>query len=207
MPFDTELHKRERSRGTFLIIIAVCLAFASVWAYVFFAQKPRVADGAITSITAVPLHSELSDGGAPGEGVGGGVEKTDEMLVWVHFHMNNLTKDVPLYETQQMATLTLLSGKEQFTNALNAIEVEKVRSYQGIRQVQGQLVPDTLTLAPGKSAEGLALFVFPVTPKVWNMRRAFSVSISFQYQHDLAMQDPHPPVSDMMPQILPKAGK
>ena len=202
MPFDTELHKRDRSRGTLLIILVVCLAFASVWAYVFFAQKPRVADGAITSIVAVPLHSELSNGGAPGEGVGGGVEKSDEMLVWVHFHMNNLTEDVPLYETRQQATLTLLNGEEQVTNAQNAMEVEKARSYQGIRQVSGTIVPDTLTLEPGKSTEGLALFVFPVTPKVWNMRRAFSVSISFQYQRDLAMQDPHPPVSDMLPKIV-----
>jgi hypothetical protein len=202
MAFDTELHKRDRSRGTLLIIVAICLAFASVWAYVFFAQKPRVADGAITSIEAVPLHTELSDGGAPGEGVGGGVEKGDEMLVWVHFHMTNLTEDVPLFETRQQATLTLLSGEEQFTNAQNAIEVGKVRTLQGIKQVQGQLVPDTLTLDPGKSTEGLALFVFPVTPKVWNMRRAFSVSISFQYQRDLAMQDPHPPVSDMLPKIV-----
>jgi hypothetical protein len=202
MPFDTELHKQNRSRGTLFIIVAVCLAFASVYAWVFFAQKPRVADGAITSIVAVPLHTELSDGGAPGEGVGGGVEKSDEMLVWVHFHMKNLTEDVPLFESKQQATLTLLSGEEQFTDAQNAIEVGKVRTLTGIRQVQGHLVPDTLTLEPGKSTEGLALFVFPVTPKVWNMRRAFSVSISFQYQRDLAMQDPHPPVSDMLPKIV-----
>jgi hypothetical protein len=201
MAFDTELHKRDRSRGTLLIIVAVCLAFASVWAYVFFAQKPRVADGAITSIEAVPLHTEISDGGAPGEGVGGGVEKSDEMLVWVRFHMTNLTEDVPLFETKQQATLTLLNGEEQFTEAQNAIEVEKARTIQGIHQVQGQLVPDTLTLDPGKSTEGVALFVFPVTPKVWKIRRAFSVSISFQYQRDLAMQDPHPPVSDMLPKI------
>jgi hypothetical protein len=202
MAFDTDLHKRDRSRGTLFIIIGVCVAFASVYAWIFIAQRPRVADGAITSIEAVPLHTEIGDGGAPGEGVGGGVEKSDEMLVWVHFHMNNLTEDVPLFETKQQATLTLLDGQEQFATAQNAIEVGKVRTLTGIKQVQGRLVPDTLTLDPGKSTEGVALFVFPVTPKVWNIRRAFSVSISFQYQRDLAMQDPHPPVSDMLPKIV-----
>lgn len=201
MPFETDLHKQNRSRTTLFIIVAVCVAFASVYAWVFFAQKPRVADGAITSIVAVPLHTELNNGDTTGHGAGGGVETNDEMLVWVHFHMKNLTEDVPLFEEKQQATLTLLNGEEQFTNAQNAIEVDKVRSLQGIRQVQGKLVPDTLTLEPGKSTEGLALFVFPVTPKVWNMRRAFSVSISFQYQRDLAMQDPHPPVSEMLPKI------
>jgi hypothetical protein len=83
------------------------------------------------------------------------------------------------------------------------MEVEKSRSLN-IRQIQGHIVPSTLTLEPGKSTEGMALFVFPVTPKVWNMRRAFSVSVSFQYQRDLAMQDPHPPISEMLPKIVQK---
>lgn len=200
MPFESA-YKQERSRLTVLLILAVCIAFGCVWAWVFFAQKPRVADGTITSIVAVPLHSELNQGGGPDEGYGGGVQKTDEMLVWVHFKMKNLTEDVPLYETAQQATLTSLEGQEQYADAQNGIEVAKARMLTNIQQVPGNLVPTVLTLPPGKSTDGLALFVFPITKQQWDRRRQFSVKVSFQWQRDLAMKDPHPAVSDMMPVI------
>lgn len=200
MAFETE-YKQERSRVTLLLILAVCVAFAAVWAWVFFQQKPRVADGAIDSITVVPLHSVYHEGGPADEGVGGGDAVTDQLLVWVRFHMTNLTSRTPLYETQQTATLTALDGTEQTTDAQNTISVAQVRTMPNVQQVPGTLVPAVMTLAPGQSTQGLALFAFPITKQQWDKRRAFSVTIAFQMQHSLAMQDPHPAVSEMMPTI------
>ncbi len=174
------------------LIAATCIMFFLAWAYVFFLQKPRVADGKIEVITAIPLHTELRQGGTMSQGYGGGVEKTDEMLVWVAFDMKNLTADVPLYETGQKATLTLPDGEEKFAAAESPTEVAKLRAYSKAKQVPGALMPRELTLAPGKGAQGLALFVFPIDKQTWDTHREFSVAVAFQWQRDLALREPKP---------------
>ncbi len=181
-----------KSRRTMTLIAATCIMFFLAWAYVFFLQKPRVADGTIEAITAIPLHTELRQGGTMSEGYGGGVEKTDEVLVWVAFNMKNLTADVPLFETGQRATLTLPDGEEKFAVAETPTEVAKLRAYSKVKQVPGPLMPRELTLAPGKAARGLALFVFPVDRQTWDTRREFSVAVAFQWQRDLALREPKP---------------
>ncbi len=114
MPPQTPVYNAGESRRTFGLILAVSCVFFGMWAYIFVHQKPRVADGAIQAITVVPLHTELRQGGTMSEGYGGGVQKSDELYVWVAFEMKNLTSDVPLYATQQRATLTLPDAQHQF---------------------------------------------------------------------------------------------
>ncbi len=189
MPLETPVYDADKSRRIVILIAATCLMFAAVWAYVFLLRKPRVADGALQTITAVPLHSELRQGGTMSEGYGGGVESMDEMLVWVSFRMKNLTGDTPLYETRQRATLTLPDGEQKFAYAESPSEIEKLRQVPKIQQVTGTLVPREMTLAPGMGTQGMALFVFPVTKQVWDTRREFSVAVSFQWQRDLAMRE------------------
>ena len=186
------VYDESKSRRTVILIAATCILFFLAWAYMFFLQKPRVADGTITEVTAVPLHTELRQGGTMSQGYGGGIEKNDEVLVWVAFHMKNLTEDVPLYETGQRATLTLPDGEQKFAYAQTPTEVAKLRAYSRLKQVPGALLPGELTLAPGKSAQGLALFAFPITRQTWDTRREFSVAVSFQWQRDLAMKEPAP---------------
>ena len=181
-----------KSRRTMTLIAATCIMFFLAWAYVFFLQKPRVADGVIESITVVPLHTELRQGGTMSEGYGGGIEKTDEVLVWVAFRMKNLTSDVPLYEIGQRATLTLPDGEEKFAAAQTPMQVAKLRAYSKGKQVPGELMPQSLTLTPGKGAQGLALFAFPVTKQAWDTHREFSIAVSFQWQRDLALKEPKP---------------
>jgi hypothetical protein len=190
MPFELAPYDSGKSRRTVILIALTCLMFASAWAYVFYAQKPRVATGAIEDIHPIPVHWELRQGGTMAEGYGGGVEKQDEMLVWVAFHMKNLTEDVPLYSSGQRATLTLPDGEEKFAVAESASEIAKARAaFPQLKDITGTLVPTDLTLQPEKSTSGLALFVFPITPKVWATRREFSVSVAFRYQRDLAMAE------------------
>ncbi len=183
-------YDRGQSRRTMALIFATCFMFFAIWAYVFFEQKPRVADGAIASITAVPLHTEFRQGGNPGDGgYGGGLQKYDQMYVWVDMSMKNLTRDVPLYETGQQATLTLPTGEQKFAFAASPSDVAKVRALPKLQQVPGELLPRELTLRPGEQARGMALFAFPVPPQTWATRREFSVAIAFQWQRDLALRE------------------
>ncbi len=193
MPVSPPAYDQGQARRTVILIGATCFMFFAAWAWVFFDQKPRVADGEIQSISAVPLHTEFRQGGTKADGgFGGGIQKSDEMYVWVAITMKNLTADVPLYETRQKATLTLPDGEQQFAYAASPSEVAKVRSLPKLQQPEGALLPRELTLKPGQGAQGLALFAFPITPDTWKTHRDFSIEISFQWQRDLALREPKP---------------
>ncbi len=192
MAYQAPPYDPGQARRTFLLIAAISFFFAGTWAYIFYTQKPRVADGVITAVTVVPLHTELRQGGSMSEGYGGGTQKSDELYVWVNFRMKNLTNVTPLYETQQRASLALADGTELSAFAADREEIAKVRLIPGLQKVTGDPVPRELTLRPGDSAEGLALFAFPVTREKWNFRRQFSMAVSFQWQRDLALKEPKP---------------
>ena len=190
MPISVPEYNQSKTRRTLILIVSIIVVFAAVWAYVFIGQKPRVADGSIQDITVIPLHSETRQGGTMREGYGGSVDVQDQTLVWVAFQMKNLTRDVPLYENGQKATLTLPDGQQLFSAAQSPTEIAKLRNLPQVSPVKGELVPPTMTLMPGQSTQGLALFAFPVKAEVWKTRREFSVSVAFNYQRDLAMQEP-----------------
>lgn len=190
MVFQAPAYDEGKSRRTIILIAATCFMFAAVWAFVFYHQKPRVADGAIESIEPVPIHTETRQGGSMADGYGGSVDKQDEMLVWVRFHMKNLTEDVPLYAMKQKATLTLADGEEKTAYAESPAEIVKARAaFPQLKAITGTLVPSELTLQPEKTTQGLALFVFPVTEKAWRTRQEFYVNIAFEWQRDLAMRE------------------
>ena len=192
MAYQAPPYDQGQARRTLALIGATCFMFAAVWAYVFYAQKPRVADGVISAITVVPLHTELRQGGSMSEGYGGGTQRSDELYVWVAFRMKNLTDTTPLFATEQRASLAMPDGTQQFAYAASPDEVAKVRSMPKLPQVAGALVPRELTLKPGESAQGLALFAFPITKEKWDLRREFSMAISFQWQRDLPLKEPKP---------------
>ena len=191
-PYREPTYNRESSRRITILIALISFLFASVWSYVFFLQKPRVADGAIDSIVAMPYHTEYHEGGTMAEGYGGGTEKQDQMLIWVRFHMRNVTADVPLFETGQRATFSLPDGEQKFAPAESPIQVAQLRAYLKDKAVPGTLMARDLTLSPNQTAAGIALFVLPITKQVWDSRREFSVAIAFQYQRDLALKEVTP---------------
>ncbi len=191
MPLETP-YDAGQSRRIVILIAVTCFLFAAVWAYVFFEQKPRVADGTIDSMTVIPLHSAFKQGGTADMDYGATEIKNDQVLVWVALNMRNLTIEIPLYELGQRATLSLPDGQQLFAAAQMPLEVAKIRALPMLAKVAqpaGALLPSDLTLDPKKSAAGLALFSFPVTKQVWDTRREFSVAVSFQGQRDLAIKE------------------
>lgn len=190
MVFQAPAYDEGKSRRTIILIAATCFMFAAVWTFVFYHQKPRVAEGAIEQVMPVPIHTEMRQGGTMAEGYGGSVQKQDEMLVWVRFHMKNLTEDVPLYAMKQKATLTLADGEEQTAYAESPAEIAKARAaFPQLKAINGSLVPTELTLQPEKSTGGLALFVFQIPQQSWASRKEFYVSVAFEWQRDLAMRE------------------
>ncbi len=184
-PYD-----RAQSRRTFLLIAVICFFFFGAWAWIFLSQKPRVADGEITSVTAVPFHTEFSQGGKPSEGgYGGGLQKYDEMYVWVAMRIKSLNPQVPLFETGQKATVVLPNGEEKYAYAASLSEIAQVRKLPGIGKIPAEILARDLTLQPGQEAQGFALFAFPLTPDEWKSRHEFSVSVSWQYQRALALRE------------------
>ena len=128
------------------------------------------------------------------EGYGGGVQKEDELYVWVTMDMKNVTKKLPLFATRQRATLTLPDGEQQFADAAGPSDVAKLRTLPHMTPPAGPLLPHEFTVQPGQTAQGLLLFAFPITKQTWDTHRDFSVAISFQYQRDLALREPKPKI-------------
>lgn len=184
-PYD-----RAQSRRTFLLIALICFLFFGAWAWIFLSQKPRVADGEIASVTAVPFHTEYRSGGKPSEGgVGGGIIKDDQMYVWVALRVKSLISQAPLFETGQKATLVLPSGEERYAYAASPSDIAMVRKLPGLGKTPTAILARDLTLQPGQEAQGFALFAFPLTPEEWRSRREFSVNISWQYQRALIIHE------------------
>jgi len=188
------------SRRTLALIVAIAFAFAAVWAYVFMTQKPPVAAGVITGLMAVPIHTELRQGGTEEEGKGGGVEATDQVLVLVNATIKDTAK-IPLFPVEQTGTLTLANGEQQRLHAVSTTDMMRAfRAYPALAAAHMAITgsaptPSLLretTLKPGEAEHGLVLFSFPIETADWEGRRRFDMEISFRWQRDLAIEEPAP---------------
>jgi hypothetical protein len=188
------------SRLILSLIVAIAFGFAGVWAYIFLTQKPPVAAGVITGLAAVPVHTELRQGGTALEGRGGGVEATDQLLVLVNATVRD-TARIPLFPYEQMGTLTSQAGEQTRVRAVSTTEM--MRAFRAYPQLAAAHVAMTgsvptpslirvTTLKPGEAEHGLVLFAFPVKKEDWEGRRSFDMEISFRWQRDLAIEEPKP---------------
>jgi hypothetical protein len=191
---STDQREEGSSRKVLLLIVAVCLAFAGVWCYVFLTTKPPVAAGVITQIAAVPIHTEMKTGGTAEEGVGGGVETTDELFVLVNATVRDRTK-IPLFPFEQMGKLTTQLGEQKQARALSTYDMMRAfRAYPALAAAHAGMAGPALaretTLKPNEAEHGLVLFMFPLTKADWDSRRSFDLDISFRWQKDLVVMEP-----------------
>jgi hypothetical protein len=187
-------------RRTVALIAAVAFAFAAVWAYIFFSQKPPVAEGSINGLVEVPIHTEIRQGGTAEEGHGGGVEAEDQIFVLVNATVKDTAK-IPLFPFEQTGTLTLPTGEQKRIPALSTTDMMRAfRAYPALAKAHTSMIggaptPSLLretTLKPGEAETGLVLFAFPVNQQDWDARRSFDMEISFRWQRDLALAEPAP---------------
>ena len=187
-------------RRTLALIAAIAFAFAAVWAYIFLTQKPPVAAGVITGLVAVPIHTELRQGGTAEQGRGGGVEATDQVLVLVNATIRDTAK-IPLFPFEQMGTLTLPTGEQKRVRALSTTDMMRAfRAYPALAAAHVALTGNVptpsllreITLKPGQAEHGLVLFSLPIKKEDWDARRSFEMDISMRWQRDLSIAEPTP---------------
>jgi hypothetical protein len=201
MPTRPALATEEGSgRRTLALIAAVALAFAGVWTYIFLTQKPPVAAGVITGLVAVPIHTELSQGGTEEQGKGGGVDAQDQVMVLVNATVRD-TARIPLFPFEQMGTLTLPTGEQKRIRALSPSDMLRAfRAYPALAAAHLALtgsaptpaLPRETTLKPGEAEHGLVLFAFPIKKEDWEARRSFDMDISLRWQRELDIAEPVP---------------
>jgi hypothetical protein len=188
-------HFAERNgRWVLILILAVCTSTAGVWAYVFLNQKPPVAAGAITAIQAVPTHYELRNGGTADQGVGGGVERTDQLFVLVQASVRNQAQ-TRIFPYEQTGTLTLATGEQQQSRALSPGDAAQATAAfpalaSARKGLSAGLLPRETTLEPGTTEQGVLLFVFSGTKKQWDARRSFALSLPLRWQRTLIVPEP-----------------
>jgi hypothetical protein len=180
--------------------VAIAFGFAGIWAFIFLTQKPPVAAGVITGLAAVPVHSSLRQGGTAQQGVGGGAESTDQVLVLVNATVKNVAK-IPLFPFEQTGTLTLPTGEQKRVRALSTNDMMRAfRAYPALAAAHvamtGSVPTPSLqretTLRPGEAEHGLVLFSFPLKQEDWEARRSFDLDISLRWQRELAIEPPAP---------------
>jgi hypothetical protein len=59
------------------------------------------------------------------------------------------------------------------------------QAYPSLNSLRADPIPRDLTLTPGQSVEGLAIFNFPISKEQWDKLQAAKVAISFMHQKDL----------------------
>jgi hypothetical protein len=197
--FIHEAEKEGSGRGMLALIAAVCLAFASIWAFIFYSQKPPSARATITQMTAVPVHTELRQSGTQQEGVGGGVEAEDQVFVLMAVSARSTAK-IPIFPYEQTGTLTLPTSEQKHARALSPTDMERAFvAYPALAAAKNKLVasgapaqalPRDTTLKPGESEQGLVLVSFPIKQEEWETRRTFDLEIPLRWQRELELAQP-----------------
>ena len=179
-------------RFTMALIFAVCLCFAAVTAYVFYNQKPPVAAGSITRLAEYPIHSEMKQSGTREQGVGGGVEASDEVLVLAEVDLRNTSKG-PLFLYSEEGTLTSTEGEQKQALAASASEIRQAFAiWKQLGKLTLPIIPREATLTPGQTMHGLMLFAYPIKQEEWDVRRSFDATLLFRWQRPLLLEEPKP---------------
>ena len=192
-------NEESSGRRILILIAAICLGFAGVWTYIFLNQKPPVAAGVITQLAAVPIHTELRQGGTMQEGRGGGVDVEDQVLVLVNATVKN-TSRIPIFPFEQTGTLTLPTGEQKRARALSTVDMMRAfRAYPALAAAHAPVLGPSLhrevSLQPGEAEHGLVLFSFPIKQEDWESRRSFDLELSIRWQQrNLVVPEPASPL-------------
>ena len=197
--FIHEAETEGRGRGMLALIAAVCIAFAAIWSFIFYSQKPPAGQGMILQMVAVPVHTELRQSGTQQEGVGGGVEAEDQVFVLMAASLKSTAK-IPIFPFELTGTLTLPNGEQKHARALSPTDMQRAfTAYPALAAARNAAVahgapaealPRDTTLKPGEWEQGLVLVSFPIHKDEWETRRTFDLDIPLRWQRQLELAQP-----------------
>jgi hypothetical protein len=170
------------------VLAAIVLTVLVIGAYVYFNEKPPVAVGEVTHLTAYPVH-RTSDA-IPEGSRAARVETTfDEMIVIAQVKIHNQSNG-PLFLFDSSALLSL-PNEEHVSHAASASDYNRVFvAYPGLLPMKQQPLLRDITIPAGQTVEGQMIFNYPVTKDQWDLRRSLDVTISFLHQKDLILPTP-----------------
>ena len=170
------------------ILAAAVLVTAVIAAYWFYIQRPPLAAGQVLSLNVYPVHSSVS--GTAGEGMQGAAESHDQVLVFARIRVHNQT-NIPLFLSEIAQTVTFSDGSQQSSLAAGMQDFDRVfQAYPATQSWRAEPLRRDITLTPGQTVEGLAIFNYPVGKEQWDAQRAANVSVSFIHQKDLVLSSP-----------------
>ena len=180
------------TKRTLLIVLAATVVVVlAIGAYVYIGEKPPVAAGQIVKLDVVPIHSQMRVG-AGAQGVQGGMETYDQLLILAQVQIRNQT-DIPLFLHDMWSNLSAADGDEERSLAASRTDFQQVFiAYPQLAAYKADPIQRDITISPGQTVQGLIIFHYPITKDQWDARHGFAGVISFQHQKNLAFPWPAP---------------
>ncbi len=167
------------------IVIAAIVVSIALGLYVYLGQKPPVAAGEVLTMTLYPVHTLINNGGGGETGMQGTGEYYDQLLILAKIRVRNQT-DIPLFLQDVSAAIKLPDGSEQVNVTAGDKDMERVfQAYPSLSYLRGDSIHRDITLTPGQSVQGLAIFNFPITKEQWDTLQTAKVVVSFMHQKNL----------------------
>ncbi|HSY02681.1 MAG TPA: hypothetical protein VK819_11025 [Acidobacteriaceae bacterium] len=172
----------------FAAIAATFIVIAILGGYVWYNTKPPVHAGQLVSITAYPIHRELSTGSALG-GLAGQKDIYDEEIVVANVHIKSQT-EMPLFLHDMWADVTLADGTTQRSSGASPSDYHNVFiAYPTLAPKQTSPVLRDTTMTPGQTLDGQIIFHYPISGQQWDQRKDFKISVQFLHQKDLELDE------------------
>ncbi len=191
MSDENELNgnEREQSAGNhplLTVLVATVIVMACIGGYVWYNNTGPVHAGQVVSVSAYPIHRELSTGSGLG-GLNGAPNVFDEEIVLADVKIKSTTK-LPLFLHDMWGEVTLPNGDIEQSLAASGEDYKKVFvAYPDLASRKLTPMPRDITLTPGQEIEGQMIFHFPITEKDWNARKQFDVVVGFIHQKNLVL--------------------
>ena len=169
-----------------VVIAAIVIVVGVIASYVWVTYTGPVHTGQVVSVSAHPIHRELSTGGGLG-GLSGGPNVYDEVIVIADVKIKSTTK-LPLFLHDMWGEVTLPNGDILQSLAASGEDYKKVFvAYPALEAQKKTPVPRGVTMTPGQEIEGQLVFHYPIAQKDWEGRKQFDVVIGFINQKNLVL--------------------
>jgi hypothetical protein len=173
------------------LVIAAIVVSIALGLYVYLGQKPPVASGEVLASTVYPVHASINNGTGANDGMAGSSESIDQVIILTKIKIRNQT-DIPLFVQDIGSVIKLPDGTEQTNVAASDNDMNRVfQAYPSLSYLRADPIHRDITLSPGQSAEGLAIFNYPITKEQWGTLQTAKVVVQFMHQKNLEINITH----------------
>jgi hypothetical protein len=168
------------------VLAAIVIVVGIIGTYVWVTYTGPVHTGQVVSLSAYPIHRELSTGAGLG-GLKGQPNVYDEVIVIADVKIKSTTK-LPLFLQEMWGEVTLPNGTIEQSLAASGEDYKKVFiAYPDLEAQKKTPMPRNITMTPGQQIEGQMIFHFPIAEKDWKARKQFDVVVGFINQKNLVL--------------------